>query len=112
MGGRGDAREAYLQQFEALGGLSAEEQQSLAAFRHIAQTVEPHYQDLAIAAFQEALSGTLPAEARLRSTYLVADLMRRRGRAAEALPLYEEVRSDSQTPANIQEMADILVSGM
>ncbi len=111
-GGLGDVREDYLQQFEALGSLSAAEQQSLAEFRHIAQAVEPRYQDLAIAAFQEALSGNLSTEDRLRATYLVADLMRRRGRADEALPLYEVVRSDSHTPANIQEMADILVSGM
>lgn len=111
-GGLGDARDAYLAQFEALGGLSEADQQALAEFRHIARTIEPQYQDLAIAAFQEALSGSLTTEARLRATYLVADLMRRRGRTDEALPLYEAVLSDSQTPANIREMADLLVSGM
>jgi hypothetical protein len=111
-GGMSEARTEYLQQFEAVGGLSVDEREALVEFRLIAQTIEPRYQDLAIAAFQEALRGSLPAEVRLRATYLIADLMRRQERFDEALPLYESVISDSRTPGNIREMAELLVSGM
>jgi hypothetical protein len=111
-GGLSEARDDYLRQFEAVGGLSADEQQALAEFRHIAQTTEPHYQDLAIAAFQAALRDGLPVDSRLRTTYLVADLLRRRGRSAEALPLYQAVLSDNRTPPNIREMAELFVSGL
>ena len=80
--------------------------------RRVAASVEPVYQDLAIAAMQEALQGSLSEPARLRATYQLADLLRRRGRPEEARPLYAAVLSDAQTPSNIREMAELLVSGL
>ena len=109
-GGHGEVRDAYLAQFEAIGALSALEQSTLTTFRQIATEIEPKYQDLAIEKLQESLQGSLTPETRVRATYLTADLLRRRGRAAEARPLYEAVLSDQATPPNIREMAEFLVS--
>ena len=109
-GGLSTARNEFLKQFEALDELSTGDQAAITEFRNIATTVEPHYQDLAIGAFQASLLEGISAESRIRTTYLIADLMRRRGRYSEARPLYEAVLSNEGTPPNIREMAELLVS--
>jgi hypothetical protein len=52
----------------------------------------------------------LPAETRLRSTYLLADLLRRRGQPQEALGLYSVVLGDDRAPQELRELA-LFLSG-
>ncbi|MEN9785756.1 MAG: hypothetical protein RLZZ299_1020 [Pseudomonadota bacterium] len=104
-GGWTAERDAWLARFEAAGALTAREQQGLARFRHLARDVETALQDRAIAAYTTALRGTLPYDEKVRVTYVLADLLRRRDRPRDALPLYTLVANDSRAPENLRSMA-------
>lgn len=105
-GGFAAERDEWLAAFQADGPLSPKEAEAVARFRKIVDKVEPRYQDKAIAAFREGLRDRdLPVESRLRSTYLLADLLRRRGQADEARPLFEQVARDERAPRELREMA-------
>ncbi len=102
-------RDRWLAAFEALAPHSPAEAEALARFKQAALNVQPRYQDLAIASYRRALAdAALPAEERLRATYLLADLLRRRGKGSEALPMFNVVLSDDRTPRELREMALIL----
>ena len=108
-GGLGAARDRYLEAFAESGPLDGDERAALARLRRIAHEVEPVYQDLAIAAFTEGLRVEgLEMAAKIRATYLLADLLRRRGRDREALGLYGLVLAEAQAPMNLREMALLL----
>jgi len=104
-------RDRYLDAFAALP-LDDAERAALARFRLMSGTVEPRFQDLAIAEYRAWLAtpGRPPAEA-ARVTYLLADLLRRRGRPAEAAPLYRQVAADPASGDPIRELARTLLQG-
>ncbi len=68
------------------GGISAPKRpRSLATFKQAAQVVEPALQDEAIAAYRSALAQpSLAMDEKVRVTFVLADLLRRRGRYSEA----------------------------
>ncbi len=109
----GDAalRERYLQQLEAQPGLTEAEREVIARMRQLAQEVEPRLQDLAIEAYLERLrQPDLAREELIRLTYLVADLLRRRDRLREAVPLYSLVATAEDAPQQLRELALFLAS--
>lgn len=109
-GGYGAQRQDYLRQFEQVGPLTDGEREAIATFRRIAEDVEPYYQDRAIAWIERALKEQeLDEPEHLQATYLLADLSRRRGLAAAARPLYQEVASHPRAPAPLKEMASVLL---
>lgn len=109
-GGFSDERDHWLQEYAALAPHSPQEAEALARFQQMSQQVEPRYQDLAIAEFRRGLADPdLPDEVRLRATYLLADLLRRRGKATQARELFELVLSDDASPRELREMALFLV---
>jgi hypothetical protein len=104
-GGWGAERDAFLVAFEALGGLTDAERTAVARFRRMAHVVEPALQDLAIQRYTAALRKELPHAEKVRVSYVLADLLRRRGRAREALPLYFLVANDTKAPEALRGMA-------
>ena len=105
-GGYNSERDRYLEAFAAQTPHDDLEQEALTRFRTTIERIEPYYQDLAIASFEAGLrNAELDAPTRLRATYLMADLLRRRGKTAAALPLYKEVREHPETPENIKALA-------
>ena len=104
-GGYGAERDRWLARFEAASPLDPQEREALARFRRIAGTVEPTLQDRAIAHYTAALRGSLPHGDKVRATFVLADLLRRRGREREALPLYSLVANDAQAPADLRATA-------
>ncbi len=107
-GGYVEERDAHIKAFVAAGGLTAKEKEAVGRFT-VGVAAEAVYQDLAIAAFQSALRAEMPnGDKKIRSTYLLADLLRRRGRYTEALPLYALVMSHPEAPPNLREMALLL----
>ena len=108
-GGWNDERDGLLASFEAAGGLTPEESAALARFRRIASEVEPALQDEAIERYIKVLRAELPHEEKVRLSYILADLLRRRGRLREAAPLYALVLNDSKAPDELRGMAMFLV---
>lgn len=104
-GGFNAERDSFLARFEAAGVMDAAEQKAVARFRRVAGTIEPGLQDKAIAKYTSALRGKLDHAEKVRVTYVLADLLRRRGRAQEALPLYFLVANDAQAPEALRTMA-------
>lgn len=95
-GGFNAERDAFLAAWEAVGGLSPREVEVLGTFRHIARSVEPQLQEMALEHFLAALRGSPSHEQKVRYSYLAADLSRRLGRDREALPLYFLVANDQR----------------
>ena len=107
-GGYFTERDAHLQAFIAAGPMNAKEKEAVARFQ-AGVAAEARYQDLAITAFQTGLRAEgLSPDQKVRATYLLADLLRRRGRFAEAIPLYALVMSHPDAPPNLREMALVL----
>ncbi len=109
----GDAQlcDSYLDQFEALPDLTPVERETVARMRYLAQEVEPRFQDLAIEAYLARLrQSDLGRDELIRSTYLVADLLRRRDRLVEAVPLYSLVVTAEDAPQQLRELALFLAS--
>ncbi|RME26330.1 MAG: hypothetical protein D6798_06935 [Deltaproteobacteria bacterium] len=105
-GGFTAERDAWLDRFAALDDLSPAEQAALERFREAAGRIEPALQDRAIDAYRAALADdSLQGEPRLRAAYLLADLLRRRGRLDEAMGWFQVVLSDDRTPRELREMA-------
>jgi hypothetical protein len=104
-GGYAAERDRWLTRFEAAGALDPQEREALARFRRLAGTVEPALQDKAIAHYTAALRGSLTHTDKVRATFVLADLLRRRGREREALPLYSLVANDTQAPPDLRATA-------
>lgn len=110
-GGFGKERDAFLAKLRA-ETLDAAARAKVDRFAKLVGTVEPGLQDQALAAYEQALKGTLTPAERTRATYLVADLHRRRGRPAQAAPLFQKVAADEAADAQLREMAGFLVKDM
>jgi hypothetical protein len=104
----GDAalRDRYLDQLLALPALSAEERGKVERMATLAREVEPRFQDQALEHYLAYLRQPgVPRESLVRVTYLAADLLRRRGRLVEAVPLYSLVATAEDAPRELREMA-------
>ena len=101
--------EGYLRMMEASGDLSPAETEAVARMRRMSQVVEPRYQDLAV---DHLLAGLrregLGMDEKIRATYLLADTLRRRGRFAEAVPLYLLVSEEPEAPDELRSLSDWL----
>ena len=108
-GGWSAERDQHLAAFEAVGELDAAERAALDRFHHIADEVEPRLQDLTIEAYRLALIRPgVEMPDKVRATYILADLLRRRGRYAEAFSLFSRVMVERTAPLNLKEMAGFL----
>jgi len=107
-GGWGSERDALLGAFESTGVLSAKEKDAVARFRSITLKIEPALQDQVIAHYSAALATVLSPEEKARVTYQLADLLRRRGRAADAAPLYAAVKKDDDASDQLRGLAAYL----
>ncbi len=105
-GGYPALRDRYIDEFARSGPLDAEEQAALDRFRRMTTEIEPRYQDLAIAELREGLRREgLDRDDKIRATYLLADLLRRRGHDEEALGLYSLVAAEPGAPPDLRELA-------
>jgi hypothetical protein len=105
------ARERYLDALEAQPGLTELERETVERMRHLAQQVEPALQDQAIECYLAYLrQPDLPRDELIRVTYLCADLLRRRDRLREAVPLYSLVATAEDAPQQLRELALFLAS--
>jgi hypothetical protein len=108
-GGLNSERDAYMKAFADLKPLSPAESAALTQLREMVTVVEPRFQDLAMAELQRALRAeTIDPDEKVRATYLLADLARRRGRTREAIGLYTLVMNEESAPMNLREMALLL----
>lgn len=99
-------RDRYLAQLLALPALVGEERVKVERMARLAQQVEPRFQDLALERYLAYLRQPgVPRESLVRVTYLAADLLRRRGRLVEAVPLYSLVATAQDAPQELREMA-------
>ncbi len=109
--GDGARRERYLSQLESQPGLTDAERAVITRMRHLAQEVEPRFQDLAIEAYLELLrQPDLERGELIRVTYMVADLLRRRDRLREAVPMFSLVATAEDAPQQLRELALFLAS--
>ena len=105
-GGFNEERDHRLRQFAEMDDLSPRERQVLREFRQAVHVVEPRLQDQAIEEFTLALkTDDLDEESRLRTTYVLADLYRRRGRTEEASAGYASVVASITSPDEVRELA-------
>lgn len=112
-GGHGEQRDALLETFEALAPLQPDEQRVLDEFRHIAHHIEPRYQDLAIVWLKKGLAEPDLTEAqRIQATYLLGDLLRRRGHPQQAVAQYRTVSTHPDASDLLREMAASLLEGL
>lgn len=110
-GGYGPERDRWLGEFEALTPHTAAEATALTRFRTVANSLEPTLQDRAIAELRRGLEAReLPVETRMRATYLLADLLRRRGQPKEALGLYRLVMVEQRGSKELRELATTLAN--
>lgn len=107
-GGYPAERDALLAALAATPGLQPREAEAAQTLAHYGGVIEPALQDMAIAALTRALRGELSMDEKVRSTYLLGDLLRRRGRGREALPLLTRVLAEEEAPLNLREMAGVL----
>ncbi len=109
--GENQKRDAYLDEFETLSPLDAEEKAAVARMRKMTQKVEPAYQDEAIKLFRAWLNEPdHPPMRVLRISYLLADTLRRRDRFREAFLLYTLVAGDDEAPQQLRDLAIVLAS--
>ncbi len=108
-GGFVDERDLWLDAFEAVGRLTAREQEVLDEFRIFTSQEEPRLQDLAIGELDRFLASEPENDiARLTATYQLADLHRRRGHTAKASAGFAFVVASSACPEDIRELAAFL----
>lgn len=109
-GGYNAERDRWLAAFQQAGPMDEKQAAALARFLRMAHRVEPALQDKAIAELRRGLlDRNLPVEQRMRATYLLADLLRRRDQPAEALGLYKLVLAEDRSPAQLRALALHLV---
>jgi len=107
-GGYITERDSYLSQLEASPGLEQAEIEAVARMRR-AGVIEAALQDRAIEVMIEALrADEIPVPLKARTTYLLADTLRRRGRYREAAPLYALVLAEERASDQMREMALVL----
>lgn len=101
-------RDQHVAAFETAGTLTAEERTVITRFKQLTREIIPPLQDKVIAAHQAALAGPLSDDTRIQLTYVLADTLRRRGRIAEARPLYAAVVNSPAAPAPLDQLAAAL----
>lgn len=104
-GGYAAERDAFLDQFEAVGDLDADERRVLEEYRRITTEVEPKLQELALRELKKVADSKASASDKARAAYLIADLDRRRGRTDEARKQFAEVAANPSAQPEIQELA-------
>lgn len=105
-GGFSAERDDYLDQFEAVGHLDADERKVLDTMRWITGKVEPALQALAVGEIEAFLAQQLDDETEmLRATYLLADIYRRHQRMDEALQGYAIVAISPNAPDELRELS-------
>ncbi len=107
-GGFVGERDDYLAQFQAVGQLTNEERKVLEELHFIVDTIEPRIQDLALAEVYVYLASDaarIQGVERARATYVMADLLRRRGRTEEALQAFRLVLEDKDAPQELRDLA-------
>ena len=104
-GGWPKERDVHLAAFEAVGDLDADEARALREFRWIADEVEPRLQDLALTELGQYLQTAPEGAERVRATYLMADLLRRRGRLEDARRGFQTVADNPEAQVELQELA-------
>lgn len=103
-------RDQHIAALRAVGSLDDAEQAALARFE-VGAKAEVVLQDLAISELRAALAGTgLDAVERARATYLLGDLLRRRGQTTEARQRLREVVSMPAAPEDLRALATALLS--
>jgi len=108
-GGFPDERDALLLDFEGVGDLDADEARVLKEIRWIVHEVEPKLQDLALNELSLYLKTAPAGPERVRATYLMSDLLRRRGRLEDAKRGFKVVADNPDAQAEFQELAAWLV---
>lgn len=104
-GGYPAERDAFLDQFEAVGELDADELRVLSEFRRITTEVEPKLQELARRELIKVSASDVSATEKARAAYLIADIDRRRGRTAEARAAFAKVAEDTSAQPELRELA-------
>ncbi|HJN76347.1 MAG TPA: hypothetical protein QGF58_20630 [Myxococcota bacterium] len=104
-GGWPKERDAHLTAFEAVGDLDEDEARVLKEFHWIVDEVEPRLQDLALTELGAYLETAPEGHERVRATYLMADLLRRRGRLEEARRGFLLVAENPEAPAEYKDLA-------
>jgi hypothetical protein len=110
-GGYTVERDAYLEAFASLP-LSPAETETLKQMRN-GIALEAWFQDRAIESFKTGLATQgLDMETKTRATYLLADLLRRRGHYTDSFGLFALIISEESAPQNLREMALVLSEEM
>ncbi len=109
-GGWGSERDASLAAFEAVEPMTPPEREAVARFRRLAGEVEPALQDAAILHYTAALRTELAHDEKVRVTYVLGDLLRRRGRDREAAQMYLLVSNDKEASEELRGMAMFLLT--
>ncbi|MCP4809965.1 MAG: DUF2225 domain-containing protein [Proteobacteria bacterium] len=107
-GGFPAERDAFLDAFEAVGDLDADERRVLTEFRHITGEVEPKLQELALRELKKVEDTKASASDKARAAYLIADLDRRRGRTEQARKAFGAVAQDPNAQPELRELAEWL----
>lgn len=109
--GEYELRDSYFQQLLAIPELAGTQRIKVERMDQLAREVEPQFQDLALEEYLAYLrQPDLPRAELIRVTYLAGDLLRRRGRLREALPLYSLVATAEDAPQQLRELALFLAS--
>jgi len=104
-------RDRHIEAFAALA-LSPAEVEILARMREGIE-LEAWFQDRAIESFKAGLATQgMDMDIKIRSTYLLADLMRRRGQYTDSFVLFSLIVSEDSAPSDLREMAVVLSSEM
>ncbi|MBW1880034.1 MAG: hypothetical protein JRJ84_16855 [Deltaproteobacteria bacterium] len=107
-GGYPDLRDHWMAQLEAQPDLTDPDREAMDRLATAARA-EPDLQDLAIGELEAFLGGRQgTAEERVEGTFLLGDLLRRRGRNAEALARFEEVQATAEAPESLVVIAAYL----
>jgi hypothetical protein len=106
-GGYLDLRDHWLEQLGARPDLTERDREAMERL-HTAARVEPELQDLAIGELEAFLAHRGSAEERVAATFLLGDLLRRRGRTDQALARYREVQANAAAPESLVALAAYL----
>jgi hypothetical protein len=110
-GGYSVERDRHLEAFAALT-LSPAETEILAQMREGIE-LEAWFQDRAIESFKSGLTAQgLDMDFKIRSTYLLADLLIRRGRYTDSFVLFSLIISEDSANGDLREMALVLSTEM
>lgn len=109
-GGYIEERDRWMEVLDGISDLSEAHREGLADLKR-AKELEPELQDQAIAHLRAWLKGKHgTSEERVEGTYLLADLLRRRGQPAEALAWYAAVEQTPDAPDALVNLSKYLAA--